>query len=95
MKLSNHVIQCANPNCRKLITIFSQDLAILEVTLTDVTQTWEYCSKRCAEKMLNNLNNDSMPFEEVVVENQKIISERNPFKMHIDLRLRVLKVETV
>jgi len=93
---TDKVLQCANPNCKKLIYSYSQDLAILEATLSGVVRTWTYCSRTCTEKMLSNLNSNNTPFDlQLVIEKQKIISERSPFIIHIDLKIKDLRVEVL
>lgn len=97
MKLTDHVLQCGNPDCKKVFTVYSENLAILEVHLEGAEKrNYEYCSKKHLESMLENLNKNTPPFElRVYIDRKEIVSERNPFKMVVYLKVEELKVESL
>jgi len=69
-------------------------MAILSVRLDDAEKTIEYCSKKCMEEQISNVNMNSNPFDlQVEVVRSSVVSEKNPFKMELELRVKDLKVE--
>lgn len=84
--------KCASPECQNLVTPENIHILLVSVVKDPLAKVYEYCSRSCLEKKLNNVSGVGTPFEVRIVGKPEILSERNPFKMKVLLEITEPKI---
>lgn len=77
-------------NCGNLYRLGDvTDVGILEIWSNGLYNSERtYCSKRCAETVLSNINSNQNAVEStIVIDKTEILSEKFPFKMRVYVKL--------
>jgi len=74
-------------NCHKVYFVEKSDVGILNIWLDgNPSAEYMYCSKKCAEETLSNINSKQSLLEsKLVIDETEVLSDSYPFRMTVYL----------
>lgn len=94
MKLTNTLERC--PNCNNLFFHLLNSRAVIHLTLNETESIYTYCSEKCLEEKLSNINSKSNILDPyLVIKNKARIAAEgnNPVIWRVDLDIKYPELE--
>lgn len=60
-----------------------------------VKRTYTFCSEKCMDDRLSNLNNHTVPFQPKVFVEQKVVVSRNPLRVKVNLGVMPIEIKVL
>jgi len=93
-RLYKYLNKC--PRCNSILPLVESDSAVLNVIYMEANNTYVYCSVKCMEEALKNINSKRDMFEpEIEVAHAEVVSDKNPFKMKVLIKLKERPINIV